>query len=264
MAHSATGPAASHLERGGDLSVGVDLSWRMGALIESGRLPSDTRLPGVRDLADAAGVNTNTARGLYRRLEEEGVVVSRHGSGTFVAPNVRVSPSLEELAARVSAEALSQGIDPRQLGRALYCGSPGEDPFPTLPPDRDALRAQIARLEATLAAFPDSKPVGHASRSAIPGPHIPSVEELESIRDQLLDSIDDARARAAKAAERERDMRRPRGAIVPEDEQRPWGDRPAAGPIGALMDWWRATLSGSSRSTASSPKRSWQPTPNYR
>ncbi len=169
--------------------------------------------------------------------------MSRHGSGTFVARNVRVSPTLEDLAARVSAEALSQGIDPRQLGRALYCGSPGDDPFPALPPDREALRAQIARLEGTLAAFPEAKAVGHASRSPVPGPHIPSIEELESIRDQLLDSIADARADAARAAERDRDARRPRGAIVPEDEQSPWGPRPAAGPIGALMDWWRATLS---------------------
>lgn len=251
MAHSGRrSETAFGLDRGGDLSVGVDLSWRLGALIESGRLPSDTRLPGVRDLAGAAGVNANTARGLYRRLEDEGLAVSRHGSGTFVAPNVRVSPSLEELAARVSAEALSQGIDPRQLGRTLYCGSPGDDPFPALPPDREALRAQIARLDATLAAFPDAEPVGHASRSAIPGPHIPSIAELESIRDQLLDAIEDARAAAARAAERERDARRPRGSIVPEDDQGPWGPRPAAGPIGALMDWWRTTLSPKRSRTA--------------
>ena len=86
MAHSAKSKVGFELDRRGDLSVGVDLSWRLGALIESGRLPSDTRLPGVRDLAGAAGVNANTARGLYRRLEDEGLAISRHGSGTFVAP----------------------------------------------------------------------------------------------------------------------------------------------------------------------------------
>lgn len=244
MAHSEKGASSHGLDRGGDLSVGVDLSWRLSALIESGRLPSDTRLPGVRDLAGAAGVNTNTARGLYRRLEEEGLTISRHGSGTFVAPNVLVSPSLEELAARISAEALSQGIDPRQLGRALYCGSPGADPFPELPPDREALRAQIARLEATLAAFPDTELMTRGRAAGeVPGPHIPSIEELEEIRDQLLDRIEDARAGAARAAQREREARRPRGEILPREETDAWRSRPAAGPIGALMDWWRTTLS---------------------
>jgi len=250
MTHFENRKDAFELDRSGDLSVGVDLSWRLGALIESGRLPSETRLPGVRDLAGAAGVNANTARGLYRRLEDEGLAVSRHGSGTFVARNVRVSPALEDLAARVSAEALSQGIDPRQLGRALYCGSPGDDPFPALAPDREALRAQIARLEGTLAAFPEAKAVGHASRSPVPGPHIPSIEELESIRNQLLDSIADARADAARAAERERGARRPRGAIVPEDQEDGWGSRAVQGPIGALMDWWRATLAPDRSRTA--------------
>jgi DNA-binding transcriptional MocR family regulator len=38
----------------------------------------------VRELADIAGVNVNTARAVYARLESEGVVHSEQGRGTFV------------------------------------------------------------------------------------------------------------------------------------------------------------------------------------
>ena len=131
----------------------------------------------MRDLAGAAGVNANTARGLYRRLEDEGLAVSRHGSGTFVAPERQGLPLPRGARGRASRPRHSRRASTRaSSARALYCGSPGDDPFPSLPPDREALRAQIARLEATLAAFPDAEPVGHASRSAIPGPHIPSID----------------------------------------------------------------------------------------
>ena len=241
MAHSEDTQTAPGLARKGDLSVGVDLSWRMGVLIESGALRASDRLPGVRDLAQRAGVNTNTARSLYRRLEDEGLAVSLHGSGTFVAPHVRISPSLTDLAARVSAEAISQGIDPRQLGRTLYCGSPGDDPFEGIEPTRASLRAQIARLEGTLAGFPDSEPTALGSRSPVPGPHIPEISELEEIRDELLDRLEDARAAAKRRAERGREARRSRELAVPEQEASPAGDAPT-GPVGALMGWWRSTL----------------------
>src|SRR5215208_1094201 len=117
------------LQRADDLPIGVNLAWRMQVLIQSGRLASREQLPGVRNLAAGAGVNVNTARNVYRRLEGEGLAVSRQGSGTFVAPYVSVSPTLEQLAAEVAAEAIGQGIDPRELARALYAGTAPNEPF---------------------------------------------------------------------------------------------------------------------------------------
>src|SRR5688500_11142163 len=73
------------IDRDGDLPLGVQLAGRIRAAIESGRLGSGDRLPSVRELADAAGVNVNTARAVYARLESEGVARSEHGRGTFVA-----------------------------------------------------------------------------------------------------------------------------------------------------------------------------------
>src|SRR5918994_1811144 len=117
----------SELVRTDDRPVGANLTWRLRTLIASGRLAPSERLPGVRDLATGAGVNANTARGVYSRLEDEGLTVSRQGLGTFVSPYVAVTPSLERFAADVAAEAIAQGIDPRALARALYSGSAPRD-----------------------------------------------------------------------------------------------------------------------------------------
>src|SRR3954452_2795544 len=157
--------------RSDDLPIGTNLSWRLQTLIHSGRLAPEQRLPGVREFAAGAGVNVNTARSVYRRLEDQGLAGSQQGLGTFVAPYVSIAPTLERFAAQVAAEAVAQGIDPRELARALYAGSSPRDPFsepldegiagtPRTPEEersaRAALRGQIARLEATLAPYPEA------------------------------------------------------------------------------------------------------------
>src|SRR5215208_5080693 len=119
----------SDLARSDDLPVGTNLSWRLQILIRSGRLQPMDRLPGVREFAAGAGVNVNTARSVYGQLENQGLAVSQQGLGTFVAPYVTVAPTLEQFAAQVAAEAIAQGIDPRELARALYAGSSPRDPF---------------------------------------------------------------------------------------------------------------------------------------
>src|SRR5918996_182138 len=144
--------------RSDDLPVGTTLAWRLRVLIHSGRLVPKQRLPGVREFAAGAGVNVNTARSVYRRLGGQGLAVSQQGLGTFVAPYIAVAPTLEQFAAQVSADAIAQGIDPRELARALYSGSSPRDPFAEPQEEvrapeetrtaRAALRGQIARLEA--------------------------------------------------------------------------------------------------------------------
>lgn len=73
------------IDRDGDVPLGAQLAGRIRTAVESGRLGPGDRLPSVRELAEAAGVNVNTARTVYARLESEGVVRSEHGRGTFVA-----------------------------------------------------------------------------------------------------------------------------------------------------------------------------------
>src|SRR5215208_7182102 len=122
---------APDLARADDLPLGAQLAWRLRVLIASGQLTPGDRLPGVRELASGTGVNVNTARSVYRRLEDDGLIASRHGLGTFVAPDAPSSPDLERLAAEAAEEARTAGVDPRDLARAIYAASDGSEALGT-------------------------------------------------------------------------------------------------------------------------------------
>ena len=71
------------VDRAADLPVGAQLARTLRELIGGGALRPRDRLPSVRELAAEAGVNVNTARAVYGRLEHEGLDVSSgcpHGS----------------------------------------------------------------------------------------------------------------------------------------------------------------------------------------
>ena len=53
--------------------------------IALGRLIKGDKLPTVRQLAAQLVINPNTIAKAYRRLEREGVIVTRPGAGAFVA-----------------------------------------------------------------------------------------------------------------------------------------------------------------------------------
>jgi DNA-binding transcriptional regulator YhcF (GntR family) len=262
--------------RSDDLPVGTNLSWRLQVLIHSGRLASLERLPGVREFAAGAGVNVNTARSVYRRLENDGLAVSQQGLGTFVAPYVTIAPTLEQFAAQVAAEAIAQGIDPRELARALYTGSSPRDPFSeqldeeqrderaprTAEEERSAraaLRGQIARLEAKLAPYVEARVPAQQAAPPTAHPRLASIDELEAIRDHLVSRLKQAQTDAERREERQGAARRWREQALENPAAHRWeyatredlGERgcgrvevrPTWGPVGALMDWWRVKMS---------------------
>lgn len=154
-----------HVDRDGDIPVGTQLAWQIQALITEGRLRPGEQLPSVRSLAEAAGVNVNTIRAVYERLEGEGFIRTQHGRGSFVADNV---PQL----------------DPRAAAVRFYASAPQ---------DRSGLRQQITALEAELAAH---APASSAKRRRPAGPRVLSTEELAEIRDELaarLEQLDQMR-----------------------------------------------------------------------
>ena len=57
----------------------------MRSAILDGSLSPDDRLPPSRDLAQQLGMSRNTVLTVYEQLLAEGYVISRQGSGTFVA-----------------------------------------------------------------------------------------------------------------------------------------------------------------------------------
>jgi DNA-binding transcriptional regulator YhcF (GntR family) len=199
------------LDRASEVPVGTQLVWRMRALIASGRLGPADRLPGVRELAEAAGVNVNTVRSVYGRLADQGLIVSEHGRGTFVAESLPPRDELARITQEAADSARLAGIDPRELAAALFAapadakaaagtGAGGADvqPFAAEARRRSALRTEIARLEREVAALdlPGDAPAepAAAQRPGRPTPQLLTAAELESIRDDLADRIASRRA----------------------------------------------------------------------
>lgn len=262
------------MDRDSDLPVGVQVAWRLRALIASGKLAPGEQLPSVRELAQLAEVNANTARAIYGRLEAEGLLVSRHGLGTFVAADTRPSADVERIAAEAVAEARRAGIAPSDVARAIYgAGWAGDEPRSpdreTEPPDvgteadeaaaRRELRRQIARLEAELAAYPEARSKKQRHPLLRPKAHVASFSELSATRDEMIEVLREARERAARRGASEARARGRREAILGDPEAHRWqgvgvdecGDPgcgelrsvPRFGPIGAVAGWWRVKVS---------------------
>jgi len=255
-------PSASDLARSDDLPVGAQLAWRLRVLIASGQLRAGDRLPGVRELAGAATVNVNTARAVYRRLEDDGLIVSRQGLGTFVADDAPASPDLERLAADAAESARASGVDPRDLARAIYAGSAAELPVEAADerPGRNELRRQIARLESLLASYPNARKQGEPTHPLLrPKGHVADMAELERTRDELLERLRRAREEAERNGERHREARTRLEKMTADPTAHKWetvskeeiGEpgcatwevAPKWGPVGALMNWWRVKVS---------------------
>jgi len=114
------------------------------AAILNGRLPSACRLPASRELAQVTGLSRNTVLTAYDQLIAEGYIVSRAGSGTYVAsslpdqvlsgPAMEPVPATERGTRRLSA-----------LGRRL-----AERPFrrwPPMPSGPGLFRAGLPALD---------------------------------------------------------------------------------------------------------------------
>jgi DNA-binding transcriptional regulator YhcF (GntR family) len=148
-----------HVDRDGEVPLGTQLAWQIQALITSGRLQPGERLPSVRRLAEVAGVNVNTVRSVYERLEGESFVHTHHGRGTFVAENI-------------------PQVDPRSVAVRVYGDAGGVS--------RKDLREQITSLEAQLSAHV----TGPGSRRSEDRPRVLTTEELAGVRDELVERLE--------------------------------------------------------------------------
>jgi DNA-binding transcriptional regulator YhcF (GntR family) len=238
------------IDPGDELPVGLQLSWRLRALIRTGRLAPGERLPSFRRLAEWAGVNVNTVRAVYADLEQEGLVVSRQGQGTFVADGTAPSPELEQIATEALQRASEAGLSPRELAIvATACATMPADPeqadvLPGLEESGDGievrheLRRQIGRLEAELASYirdlPDDLPTARRRAEA----HIAGVEELEQTRDTLIAKLSEAQ-RAAELRAREEDEARAKLRRELDDSAAVERTEPGPGALGRAMSWWR-------------------------
>jgi len=102
-------------------------------LVASGALAPGVALPSVRDLARAERINPNTAAKAYQRLVEAGVLESRRGEGTFVAPRPPVMPAAErsrtlrDAALRYASLAVNLGASRTEAATVLSTAWPDGD-----------------------------------------------------------------------------------------------------------------------------------------
>jgi len=141
--------------------------------------PGDA-LPSERDIASKADISRVTVRKAVQDLVKGGILVQRHGSGTFVAPRMeRVEQSLSRLTS-FTEDMARRGMTVRSvwLDRGLYAPSPDE--MMVLGLSSTELVARVARLRiandtplaierAALSAsvLPDPEAVGSSLYAAL-------------------------------------------------------------------------------------------------
>jgi hypothetical protein len=128
-------------------------------------------------------------------------------------------------------------------------------------PARRDVRAQIARLDAELAAFPAEGRSPGETTDGLPraNAHVADLGELEAARDALIDLLRGAREACARRSERERLARLRLEEMVRDPARHRWESisnaelgepgctgyyvTPRLGPLGVLMSWWRVRIS---------------------
>jgi DNA-binding transcriptional regulator YhcF (GntR family) len=225
-----------------DVPLGVQLAWRLRALIVTGRLSAGESLPSLRRIADWAGVTVNTVRAAYESLEADGLIVSQQGRGTFVAEDVVSEPDLETIALEALQRGQRSGQNPKDVAIVVMACANMLGPEEQLAPPttesdidggedsetievRQELRRQIARLEAELTAYVRDLPELYTATPRAKA-RITGVDELERTRDTLIAKLSEAQKAAEQRARREGEARR---------EQR---GAPNEGPLASAKSWW--------------------------
>jgi DNA-binding transcriptional regulator YhcF (GntR family) len=218
------------VSRDSDVPVGTQLAWKLKTLIATSGLAPREQLPGARELSEAVGVNVNTVRAVYSRLEEEGLLRSEHGRGTFVAERTPASDALARITATAIEHAHTAGVDPRDVAAALFVAK-APDPVSASAPTREderrrppgsagppnaerelrrQLRAQIRQLEGELAYLEPLATTPRPQRES--AGRLLSAAELQSVRDALADRVAALRRESTafreSAAQAREDLRR--------------------------------------------------------
>jgi GntR family transcriptional regulator len=94
-----------HISTGDGVPIYLQIANQVKHLVASRRLAPGDEIPPIRVLAHELLVNPNTVARAYLELEREGVVIKRHGSGTYI------SDSGSPLARKAKLKILSQRVD---------------------------------------------------------------------------------------------------------------------------------------------------------
>lgn len=183
------------LDHGAEVPLGVQFAWSVRAAVAAGRLRPGERLPALRDLAEELGVNHNTLRAAVAKLEADGVLERRHGSGTFVAQDAAAHERHAPLVRQVVRWAADAGVGQRELAAALYvdAGTATAPAADAAAEERRAIRDDIAVLERVLAGIEARLPVSQVPRgesaARTAGARVLSADDLREQRDAVVRRI---------------------------------------------------------------------------
>ena len=110
----------------GPLTSSAQLIGQLRLAIQVGRIDAGVVLPSIRIGAIELGVHPNTVRKAYERLEESGIVHTRHGVGTIVQ-GAGSGSEHAHAAARIASDAVARareaGVDTGTLAAAILAGA---------------------------------------------------------------------------------------------------------------------------------------------
>jgi DNA-binding transcriptional regulator YhcF (GntR family) len=197
------------LDHTADVPLGVQLDWVLRAAVASGRLRAGDRLPGLREVADQLGVNHNTVRAAVAKVEADGLLETRHGSGTFVAAGAATQLRQAALLDEVAQRAEDAGVAPRELAAALYVAEPtAHRALDEATVERRTLRQDLDVLDRILCELEPQLDVVLARDPALArsgGPRLLSAAELRAQREMLLRRV----AQVQRALDRQRGIAAP-------------------------------------------------------
>lgn len=145
------------LERGNGLTLADQVCDGVRRQIETNQISGGSRLPSVRKLAGKLGVSVFTVSTAYERLVSQGVLLSRAGSGYFVAHRLHngnaADPKTEEMLIGKPREAISfvlNAVDARRYDVLAGSGFlPGDWLENAIPP---SVVGRLVRSEVTCSA----------------------------------------------------------------------------------------------------------------
>jgi GntR family transcriptional regulator len=181
------------LPQGGPLYLQLK-RWIEDAVSRGAIKPGDA-LPSERDLATKVDVSRVTVRKAVQHLVRDGILVQRHGSGTFVAPHQsRVEQSLSQLTSFTEDMARrGMAVTSIWLDRGIYVPSPEETMILGLSPGEGVARVArlrssgdmplaIERASLSSATLPDPKAVGSSLYSHLEKTGNRPVRAIQRIR----------------------------------------------------------------------------------
>ncbi|HHL42214.1 MAG TPA: GntR family transcriptional regulator [Hellea balneolensis] len=155
----------------------VQLANNLRALILSGEITSGDSLPSERTLAEITGTSRVTIRKAILRLIDEGLLLRKHGAGTFIAPAIEQSG--EEISG-FSQDAKERGEKPSSIWLVRAMASPTEEEAKQL---RLAKTENVIRLGRVRVSNGEPLAIEHA---VVPAKFLPDPERVTESLYQAL------------------------------------------------------------------------------